>query len=62
MSAVYAGLFGHRRPKSYVIDYRVLGMIAPAVLVGIARTSGGRWAATAVASIYTALWLSGVTF
>jgi hypothetical protein len=54
MSAVYAGLFGHRRPKSYVIDR--------AVLVGIARTSGGRWAATAVASIYTALWLADVTF
>jgi hypothetical protein len=41
------------------IYYRVLGMIAPAVLVGISRTSGDRWAATAVASIYTGLWLAG---
>jgi hypothetical protein len=32
------------------IYYRVLGMIAPVVLVGIARTSGRRWAATIVAS------------
>jgi hypothetical protein len=41
------------------IYYRVLGMIAPVVLVGIARTSGRRWAATTLASIYTALWLAG---
>jgi hypothetical protein len=41
------------------IYYRVLGMIAPVVLVGIGRTSGSRWAATTVASIYTALWLAG---
>jgi len=41
------------------IYYRVLGMIAPVVLVGIGRTSGSRWAATAVASIYTGLWLAG---
>jgi hypothetical protein len=41
------------------IYYRVLGMIAPVVLVGIARTSGRRWATTTVASIYTGLWLAG---
>ena len=41
------------------IYYRVLGMIAPVVLVGIARASGRRWAATTVAAIYTALWLAG---
>jgi hypothetical protein len=41
------------------IYYRVLGMIAPVVLVGTARTSGDRWAATTVASIYTGLWLAG---
>jgi hypothetical protein len=41
------------------IYYLVLGMIAPVVLVGIGRTSGSRWAATAVASIYTGLWLAG---
>jgi hypothetical protein len=41
------------------IYYRVLGMIAPVVLVGIGRTSGSRWAATTVASVYTALWLAG---
>ena len=41
------------------IYYRVLGMIAPVVLVGIARTSGRRWAATIVASIYSGLWLAG---
>ena len=41
------------------IYYRVLGMIAPVVLVGIARASGRPWAATTVAAIYTALWLAG---
>ena len=41
------------------IYYRVLGMIAPVVLVGIARASGWRWAATTVAAIHTALWLAG---
>lgn len=41
------------------IYYRVLGMIAPVVLVGIGRTSGRRWAATTLAAIYTALWLAG---
>jgi hypothetical protein len=41
------------------IYYRVLGMIAPVVLVGTARTSGRRWASTIVASIYTGFWLAG---
>jgi len=41
------------------IYYRVLGMIAPLVLVGIGRTSGRRWAATTLAAMYTALWLAG---
>ena len=41
------------------IYYRVLGMIAPVVLVGIGRASGRRWAATTLAAIYTALWLAG---
>jgi len=41
------------------IYYRVLGMIAPVVLVGIARASGRRWGATTVAAIYTGLWLAG---
>jgi hypothetical protein len=41
------------------IYYRVLGMIAPVVLVGIARTSGRMWAGTILASIYTGLWLAG---
>lgn len=41
------------------IYYRVLGMVAPVVLVGIGRTSRRRWAATTVASIYTGLWLAG---
>jgi hypothetical protein len=41
------------------IYYRVLGMIAPIVLVGVARASGRRWAATTIAVIYTALWLAG---
>ena len=40
------------------IYYRVLGMIAPAVLVGIGRASGGRWGATTLAVIYTGLWLA----
>ena len=41
------------------IYYRVLGMIAPVVLVGIGRASGRRWAATTVAAAYSALWLAG---
>jgi hypothetical protein len=39
------------------IFYRVLALAMPPVLVGIARTSGYRWAATAVAAIYFVLWL-----
>jgi hypothetical protein len=42
------------------IFYRVLGMVGPLVLVGIARASGHRWAATIVAAIYTTLWLAGL--
>jgi hypothetical protein len=41
------------------IYYRVLGMAAPVVLVGIGRASGRRWAATTVAAMYTGLWLAG---
>jgi hypothetical protein len=41
------------------IYYRVLGMTAPVVLVGIGRACGGRWAATTMATIYTLLWLAG---
>lgn len=42
------------------IFYRVLGMLAPLALIGIARVSGHGWAATIVASFYTALWLAGL--
>ena len=41
------------------IYYRVLGMTAPVVLVGVGRASGHRWAATSLAGIYTVLWLAG---
>jgi hypothetical protein len=41
------------------IYYRVLGMAAPVVLVGIGRASGRRWATTILAAIYTGLWLAG---
>jgi len=41
------------------IYYRVLGMIAPVVLIAIARASGRCWAASTVAAIYTGLWLAG---
>ena len=41
------------------IYYRVLGMAAPVVLVGIGRASGRRWAATTLAAMYTGLWLAG---
>jgi hypothetical protein len=40
------------------IYYRVLGMIAPVVLIGIGRASGRRWVATTLAAMYTALWLA----
>jgi hypothetical protein len=39
------------------IFYRALALAMPPVLVGIARASGYRWAATKVAGIYFALWL-----
>ena len=39
------------------IFYRVLGLAMPPVLVGIARASGYRWAATKVAGIYFVVWL-----
>jgi hypothetical protein len=42
------------------VFYRVVGMIGPVVLVGIARASGHRWAATIVAACYTALWAAAV--
>ena len=42
------------------IFYRVVGMIGPFGLIGIARASGHRWAATIVASFYTVLWLAGL--
>ena len=41
------------------IYYRVLGMSAPIVLVGIGRASGRGWSATTLAAIYTGLWLAG---
>jgi hypothetical protein len=41
------------------IYYRVLGMIAPVVLVGIGRASRQCWAATTLAAAYTVLWLAG---
>jgi len=41
------------------VYYRVLGMIAPVVLVGIGRASGHRFAATTLATMYTSLWLAG---
>jgi hypothetical protein len=41
------------------IFYRVIGMIGPLVLVGIARASGHRWASTIVAGVYTILWIAG---
>lgn len=40
--------------------YRVAGMIGPLVLLGIARASGHRWAATIVAAYYSVLWAAAV--
>src|SRR4029453_11187515 len=39
------------------IYYRALALAMPVVLVGIARASGYKWAATKVAAIYSVLWL-----
>ena len=39
------------------IYYRALALAMPLVLVGIARASGYRWAATKVAAIYFVIWL-----
>jgi hypothetical protein len=38
------------------IFYRALGMVAPIVLVAMARASENRWAATIVATMYTVSW------
>ena len=40
------------------IYYRVLGLAAPVVLIGVGRASGRRRAATTLAAIYTGLWLA----
>lgn len=42
------------------IFYRVLALAMPPMLVGIARASGYRWAATKVAGIYLVLWLAAL--
>jgi hypothetical protein len=42
------------------IFYRVLALAMPPVLVGIARSSSYRWAATKVAAIYFVLWLAAL--
>ena len=42
------------------IFYRVLGMLGPLGLIGIARASGHRLAATIVAGFYTLSWLAGL--
>ena len=39
------------------IFYRVVALAVPPILVGIARASGYRWAATKVTVIYFSLWL-----
>jgi hypothetical protein len=41
------------------IYYRVVGMVAPVVLVGIGRASGRRWSGTILGLFYTTLWLAG---
>jgi hypothetical protein len=38
--------------------YRVVALAVPPVLVGVARAAGGRWAATTLALIYTAVLLA----
>ena len=40
------------------IFYRVLGMAAPVVLVGVGRASGHRWGATILATMYTVMWIA----
>lgn len=42
------------------IFYRALGLVAPLVLVGIARASRHRWAATILATIYMVTWIAGL--
>jgi len=38
------------------VYYRVVCMVVPLVLAGVARASGKRWAATTVASVYWLFW------
>jgi hypothetical protein len=38
--------------------YRVLAMVVPLVLAGVARASGRRWAATIVAGVYSLFYLA----
>ena len=44
------------------IYYRVIGLAMPPVLVGIARASGYKWAATKVAGTYFAIWVLALWF
>ncbi len=41
-------------------SYRAMAIVAPAVLLSIARTSGTRWAATTIAGTYTAFMIAAV--
>ena len=38
------------------VYYRVVSMVVPLVLAGVARASGKRWAATTVAAVYWLFW------
>jgi hypothetical protein len=42
------------------IFYRALGLVAPIVLLGMARASQYLWAATILATIYMVTWIAGV--
>jgi hypothetical protein len=51
---------GDQRLMHSAIFYRVLGMVGCTVLVGVARASSHRWAATIVSAIYTVMWIAAL--
>jgi hypothetical protein len=58
MSMTFLMEYTFRTALHSATAYRVIAMGAPLVLIGGARASGVRWGATAIAGVYTAVYLA----
>jgi hypothetical protein len=56
-AGVLTGQYTWRGAMHSALFYRVVALAIPIALVAVSKASGRRWAATAVAAIYTAFWL-----